>query len=92
MFLLPFLAVLLLFLVFIQRLLCKDNVILVAIDNSTAVESWRRGDLLVGGAEWGCVMTDGGRPDHVELGFHRIIESIEMKTDTRVDVFTRPAG
>ena len=76
----------------LQRLLCKDNVILVALDNLTMAESWEAGDLLVGGTEWGCVMTDGRRGDHIELGFHRIIESIEEKTETRVDIYTRPAG
>ena len=75
-----------------QRLLCKDNVILVALDNVTLADPWAEGDLVVGGTEYGCVMSDSRRPDHVELGFHRIIDRVEVKTEKRVDLYTRPAG
>ena len=68
--------------------------ILVAMTNMSYAESWAAGDIVVGGAEWGCVMTDGeeGRDNHMEFGFHRIIDSLDVKANKRVDLYTRPAG
>ena len=60
--------------------------------NMTVAETWAVGDIVIGGAEWGCDMRDGLGPDsHLEYGFHRIIDEIKIKTETRVDIYTSPA-
>lgn len=66
------------------------------MDNMTYAETWEVGDLVVGGAEWGCVMSDDGHGDtvdnHREHGFHRLIDEVHIKSEKRVDIYTKPAG
>jgi hypothetical protein len=76
----------------VKRILCKGPVILVAMENVTIAETWEKGNIIIGGHEWGCEMRDWAKDPHVEYGFHRVIEEVKIKTDKRVDIYTTPAA